>query len=219
MNFRLLYRDEFAGFARSKVMMLLWIGLPLLTMILRFAQPNTGEIPLVLFIALLMSSIAGTLSAVLLATTVTSERNRGVYDLFLVRRATRSELLLAKFFASFTALFAAVILSVLLGVVVEAVTGSLSADVARRSGESLVVSIAGMAVACSVGLLLGTVFDSVALSAIFAVYLGNQLSGLIVLPAVLIESVDPLLYGAAAGTILPFIILSVALRVFNGKSL
>ena len=99
MNFGTLYRDELSGFARSKVMIILWIGLPALVILLRLIRPDADEIPLFVFTAVLISAIGGTLSAVMLSTTVTNEKQRHVYDLFLVRPVQRSTLLLAKYFA------------------------------------------------------------------------------------------------------------------------
>jgi len=219
MNFRRMYQDEFAGFARSKVMLVLWIGLPVVMMIIRFLRPDTEGIPLVMLGAILIASIGGTLSAVLLSTTITNERNRGVYDLFLIRPVTRTDLMLAKFFASLSALLIAVILSLGVGIIVDALVGDFTVEALRSSGQSLVVIIAAISTACSVGMLFGTIFDSVAVSAILSVYLGNQLSGLIILPAILIQTLNPVYTAAAAAIVLPTIILFITIKVFERKSL
>ncbi len=219
MSFKLMYADELKGFAKSKVMIILWIGLPLLSVLFRYFQPQTEGMPLLLFIAVLIASIGGTLSAVLLSTTVTSERNRHVYDLFLIRPVKRSELMLAKYFAALTSLLIAAVLSVLLGTVVAAVKGRLGPDLLSGSAESLVISFAGMAIACSVGLLFGTLFNSVAVSAILSVYLGNQLSSIIILPAVLIQGLNRTVFSLIVGIAVPVLILFITIKVFEKKTL
>lgn len=218
MNFSRLYRDELVGMSRSRVMHTLWIGLPVLTAILRAIQPDTEGIPLLMFVAILISSIGGTLSAVLLSTTVTNERTRGVYDLFLIRPVSRSVLLLSKFFAALSVLIVGVGLSAIVGIGVDAIAGTLDSRIIVESLKSIVMSIAGIATACSVGLLFGTLFDSVAVSAILSVYLGNQLGGIILLPGILIESLDPVLFAVTVGIALPAVILYITVRVFAKKT-
>lgn len=215
---KLLYLDELVGFARSRVMHVLFIGLPALTVLLRLVQPDTEGVPLFSFVAILVSSIGGTLSAVLLSTTVTNERTGGVYDLFLIRPVSRGSLLLSKFFAALSALLVAVVLSMAVGVAVDLIAGRYTAAVVSESLEAIVLCIAGMAVACSVGLFFGTVFDSVAVSAILAVYLGNQLSALVLLPAVFFERIDPMLFALVTGVVVPAAILVVTIRIFSKKT-
>ncbi len=143
MTLRVLYADELRGLARSKVMIALWIGLPLLTLLVKLIQPDTEGVPLLIFAAILVGSIGGTLSAVLLSTMITGERNRHVYDLFLTRPVRRISLLLAKFFAAMTCLFAAAVASIALALAVDAATGASMAGLATKLGESLLVSMRG----------------------------------------------------------------------------
>lgn len=80
MTFRILYNDEIRGFAHSKIIIALWAGLPLLTLLIKFIQPDTEGMSLLFFTGAMVGSIGGTLSAVMLSTTITGERNRHVYD-------------------------------------------------------------------------------------------------------------------------------------------
>ena len=216
----LLYADELRGFVKSKAMIVLLVGLPLLSILMQLLQPNTEGIPLSYFVAILVSGIGGTLGAVLLSTSITSERLRHVYDLFLVRPVRRSQLVLAKFFSALTCLVAAVVLSVGLGFLIDILRSEAAvASLAEGMLYPTVISIAGIAVACSTGILFGMLFSSVAVSAILAVYLGNQLTALIILPTVLVEGFDPLLYAIAVGIGLPTILLLAAIAVFRKKAL
>ncbi len=219
MIFRILYTDELRGLARSRVMIALWVGLPLLTLLLKLIQPNTEGVPLLTFAAVLVGSIGGTLSAVLLSTTITGERNRHVYDLFLTRPVSRGTLLLAKFFAALTCLFVAALGSIGLALVVDAATGALVPGLAGQLGESLLVSVAGMAVASAVGVLFGVLINSIAVSAILSVYLGNQLSAIIILPTVFVEGLNVPLFAGLVGALVPAILMIAAIAVFRRKSL
>ena len=219
MSFRILFVDEFRGFAKSRIMIVLWIGLPLLTLTLRLLVPAAEGLSQLQLVSVVIASVGGTLAAVMLGTTLTSERNRSVYDLFLIRPVSRRDLLLAKFAANLSSLFAAVVLSVALGTIVDLIAGNLSGGVARGIVESLVLSVTGIATACSVGLLFGTIFDSVAVTAILSVYLGNQLSSIVLLPGIFLDRVDPLLFSAVAGVATCVVVLVAAIYIFERKSL
>jgi len=76
----LLFTDELRGFYKSKVMIFLWIGLPIIALLFRFTTAgSTGqELPFTLISSLVVSSIGGTLSAVMLAVFIINEKNRHV---------------------------------------------------------------------------------------------------------------------------------------------
>ena len=219
MNLRILYRDELRGLARSKVMVALWVGLPLLSLAMKLARPDTEGIPLLLLVAVLVGSIGGTLSAVMLSTTITGERSRHVYDLFLIRPVSRATLLIAKYFAAVTCLLAAAVGSIGLAILVDTVSGSLVPEAGRQVAESFLVGLAGMAIASAVGLLFGVLINSIAVSAILSVYLGNQLSAIIILPTVLVEGLNVPLFACLVGLGVPAVVLVIALIVFERKSL
>jgi ABC-2 type transport system permease protein len=217
---RILYLDELRGYLRSKVVIVLMIGLPVLAVLLHALRPDAEGVPLSLFVAILISGIGGTLAAVVLSTSITSERMHGVFDLFLVRPVKRRQLLIAKYFAMLTCLTAAVVVSMGLALCVDAATVGLPVDdLGREIVQSLIIGFAAVAIACSAGVLFGTLFSNVAVSAILAVYLGNQLTGIIVLPTVLVEGFDPVLYAIAVGTALPALILTTAVIIFERKGL
>jgi ABC-2 type transport system permease protein len=218
MTISVLYGDELRGMARSKVMLALWIGLPAIAVLVKVLQPDTEGIPLLTFVAILIGSIGGTLSAVLMSTTITGERSRHVYDLFLVRPVTRTALLLAKYFAVLTCLIGAAAISLGMAAIVDVLTGVQIAGRFAQIGESFLLSLAAMLIASSAGVLFGVLINSIAVSAILSVYLGNQLSALIVLPAVLIADLPVPLFAGVVGTGVPAILLSIAILVFRRKA-
>ncbi|TFF88594.1 MAG: hypothetical protein EU548_08670, partial [Promethearchaeota archaeon] len=66
-------------------MITLWIGFPILSILMHFIQPDTEGIPISVFTGLIVASIGGLLSAVMLSTTIVNEKNARVYDLYLIR--------------------------------------------------------------------------------------------------------------------------------------
>ncbi len=219
MVIKTLFVDEFKGFAKSKVMASLWIGLPLLSILLRYARPDADGMPLLTFVAILLAGIGGTVAAVLLSTGITSERSRHVYDLFLVRPVKRRDLIIAKYLAAFSCLTIAVLLSVLLGLLVEAVTGKLTAETLMKQNlESLLITLTGISIACAVGIFFGIVMNSVAVSAILSAYLGNQITGLVILPIALVSALNVPLYCILVGIAVPVVILTASSVIFERKN-
>ena len=219
MSSLLIYRDELQGFLRSRVMIILAVGLPALVVLLRLVQPDTEGIPFFSFTAILIASIGGTLGSVLLSTGITNERQHHVYDLFLIRPVRRSALLLGKYFGALTVLLAAAMLALLLGIVADVAAGRPTVDIVTSAVQPVVLSLSGMAIACSAGVLLGVLVESVAVSAILSVYLGNQLAALAVLPSALAPQLPVIPLAVAAGVAVPALLLGVSVVVFRRKTL
>jgi ABC-2 type transport system permease protein len=184
----LLFADELRGFYKSKVMIFLWVGLPLMAVLFRFISVETSgqDIPFTLVSTIVVSSLAGTLAAVMLAVFIINEKNRRVYDLFLIRPLKRRHIIMAKFLAVYLCVAIASFISVVTGIVVDyATTGSLSAAVLTDAGTSLVTSLSMIAVSCSAGILIGVVSPTVLVGSILVIYGGNQVSIIPLVPALL----------------------------------
>ena len=218
MSLSLLFRDELNGFYRSKVMLVLWVGLPALSVVLYLLSPNTGGIPVALFAALLVGSIGGVLSAAMLTVSIINERERHVYDLFLIRPVKRRNLLLAKFFAVYGCVLVAGLLAVFVGVGVDRLVMGRTAPLDLGGlGSSLVLLVSMMAVSCSAGILIGVFSPSILVGVILTLYGGNQLAAIVILP-VLLLSADPL-FPLVPGFGISALILLLAIIVFNRKQL
>jgi ABC-2 type transport system permease protein len=215
----LLYTDELKGYYKSKLMLVLWVGLPLLSFLMQFLNPDLEGIPISTFVAILVGSIGGTLSSVMLSTTITGERNRNVYDLFLIRPVKRWEILVSKYFAVLTCLLLAILISLLMGIVVDVIKiGTPIIELLRNNAESLIISLATISIACSIGVFFGAIINSVAVSAVLSVYLGNQVSSIIILPTILIPGIPVELYSILTGLGVSSIVLVVSIILFNKKS-
>jgi len=216
VSLRLLFIDELRGYAKSKIMIVLWIGLPLLSFLIQFIDPGELEgMPISFLVSLVVSSIGGTLSAIMLSTSIVSEKNRHVYELFLIRPVKRSSLLLAKFLAVYLCLVVAVAISLSVGLIIDGFTGKLSENFLSITFEYLIMSLSSMAITCSIGILFGVTVSSVPVAAILSVYLGSQLSSLIILPVFFLQGLNPVVLSLALGIPISIIVIGIDISLFN----
>jgi len=219
MKTGLLFVDELRGFYKSKVMIFLWVGLPIIALMFRFISAGSSgqSIPFTVISALVVSSIGGTLASVMLAVFIINEKNRRVYDLFLIRPLNRRDILLAKFFSVYTCVAIASFIAVLSGIVTDyATTGVLLTAILTDAGQSLAISLSMIAVACSAGVLIGIASPTVLVGAILVIYGGNQISVIPLVPTLLnlpYSSVFTIVIAAAVAVGL----LAAAITVFNRK--
>jgi ABC-2 type transport system permease protein len=214
----MLFKDELRGYYKSKVMVFLWIGLPVLTIIFHFWNPSTGdELPFTMVVAILLSSLGGTLGAVMLVVSIINEKNRRVYDLFLIRPIRRMDILFAKFFAVYVCLAIAIVIALVFGLAVDYFASGYPPAVAMsRTTDSVVASLCMMAISCAVGVLIGIGSPSILVGAILVIYGGNQLSIMPLLPTILGIS-NPLLFSIVLGVLLAAVFMTISVIVFNRK--
>lgn len=218
MSLWILFKDEIKGFYLSKIMLVLWVGMPLLSIFMHFLQPDAEGIPITILVGLLIASLGGVLSSVMLSTTIVSEKNRHVYDLFLIRPVKRFHMMFAKFLAVYSCLGIASLISLGLGMIIDSLTNDIPLNlIMDETLDAIVMSFAAMAIACSAGILIGILSDSVMIAAILSIYLANQLSMLAILPGIMIENIDTLLFSGIVGVIVSIIILIVIAKVVEKK--
>ncbi len=219
MKLQLLYIDELRGFYKSKVMLFLWIGLPIIALLFRFIQSSsTGQaISFAVISALIVSSLAGTLAAVMLAVSIINEKNRHVYELFLIRPLKRRDIMLSKFLSVYTCVAIASFIAIFVGVAADYFTsGVLSATVFQDTAQSLAISLSMVAVSCSAGVLIGVAAPSVLVGAILVIYGGNQISVIPLFPTLLnLPQADLFTVGLAA--VVSVALLAVAIILFERK--
>lgn len=218
MSLILLFLDELKGYAKSKVMIVLWFGLPLLSFLIQFINPAELEgMPISFLVSIVVSSMGGTLSVIMLSTSIVSEKNRHVYELFLVRPVRRSSIILAKYLAVYLCLVIAVSISLAVGLIIDAFTGDLLENYLNITFESLITGISSMSITCSIGIFFGVLVSSVPVAAILSVYLGSQLSSIIILPTFFIPGLDTELLALTLGISLTTIIMGMNILLFNRK--
>ncbi len=184
-----MLKDELTGFYKSKVMLFLWVGLPAISLLLYGLSPDTGGIQVSVFIALIVSSIGGALASIMLVVTIVNEKERKVYDLFVIRPIKRWHIIISKFLAVFTCLAIAGIISIMVGVGVDLLLhGSLPSSLWNSLGDSIVLTLSMMAIACSASVLIGVLSPSILIGVIAVLYGSNQLAALVVLPVFLTDT-------------------------------
>ncbi|NLB55047.1 MAG: hypothetical protein GX811_04665 [Lentisphaerae bacterium] len=219
MKLPLLLVDELRGFYKSKVMLFLWVGLPVIAIFFRFIQSSVeGQaIPFAVISALVVSSLAGTLASVMLAVSIINEKNRHVYDLFLIRPLKRQDIILAKFFSVYICVAIASFISVLAGIATDYITsGTLSTIAFDSIGQSLAITISMLVIACSVGVLSGGVSPSVLVGAILVIYGGNQVSVISLVPT-LLNIEDAVLLTVGLAVLTATVLLALAVVLFERK--
>lgn len=219
MNLALLYGDELRGFYKSRVMIFLWVGLPIVSIIFRFVQASTTgqEISFTIISSVVVSSLAGTLSAVMLAVSIINEKNRHVYELFLIRPLKRRDIVLAKFFSVYSAVAVAACISILVGIAADyATTGTLPTTMLNDTAQSLAISLSMIAISCSAGVLIGIASPTVLVGAILVLYGGNQISVLPLLPT-LLNIQQATLFTITIAGIIAVSLVAIAVRLFDKK--
>ena len=220
MSLRLMYADELAGFARSRVMLVLWVGMPVLALLLHALQPNLeGQMSLTVFAMLVVSTMASTIAAAMLSVGIIHERTRGVYSLFLVRPVRRRSILLGKFFAVFSCVAVASILTLVVGFLFDSLRGAAPGTaVLRELAKSAATGFATIAIASSAATLIGVLAPSVVVGVILVIYGANQLSVLGYVP-VLANLQPAWAYALAIGGVLTIALLALSIALFNRRQL
>ena len=218
MSLGLLFRDELKGFYKSKVMVTLWVGLPLLTLVIYFASPSNQGLSLAAFTAILIGSVGGMLAAAMLVSSIISEKSRHVFDLFVIRPVKRRDIVLSKFLATYACVTAAGIIALVFGALFDlARNGHLQGDILSVSFNALIMAASMTAIACSAGVLIGFFANSMLTGIVLVIYGANQLSVVAALPGLFLpnEPLLPLIPGISVTVVL----LVVTVGMFNRKQL
>ncbi|HWO23959.1 MAG TPA: ABC transporter permease subunit [Kofleriaceae bacterium] len=189
----LLVRDELAGFAKSKVMLVLWVLLPVMAIVGYLALPlnpvvgaSGFKLSATAFMAFLMSSLAGTVAALMVAVDIISEKNRKVYELFVIRPIRREALIWAKFIAVFGCVTVACMVALALGIAVDWVRGQpVSGEMLSDILRSVVSLIGVIALSAGVGAFFGVVSKTILVAVILILYVGQNLAIVPMLPVYL----------------------------------
>jgi ABC-2 type transport system permease protein len=220
VSLRLMYADELSGFAKSRVMLVLWVGMPVLALILHTVQPDLGgQMSLAVFSMLVISTMASTIAAAMLSMGIIHEKARGVYALFLVRPVRRRSILLGKFFAVVTCVGVAALLTLAVGLLYDSLRGGApDAAQLREIAKSAATGLSGIAIASAAATLIGVLAPSVVVGVILVIYGANQLSVLGYLP-VLLDLQPAWLFAVAIGGAVAICLLTLSVILFNRKQL
>lgn len=188
---RLLTRDELIGFAKSKVMLVMWVVLPLIAVGGYLILPDEltggmgdgGMMSATAFMSAILASIAGTVAALMVAVDLVSERNRKVYELFVIRPIRRESIIIAKFLAVFVCVTIACIVSMGAGIGLDAVRGSPpTADSAYEILKSMTMLTGVIAISGGVGVLFGVMSRTILVAVVLILYVGQGITVVPMLP-------------------------------------
>ncbi len=217
----LLLWDEFKGFAKSKTIIALWVGMPLIIIIMHISDPSQGDFPITLFSGIVIASIGGLLAAVILSSTMTNEITKNVYALFLIRPVKRWHIVISKYIAFMFSLTIASLLSFTAGIIVDLIQSTVPSEffkyILKFSFENLLISLSAMSIACASGLVIGMLVKSVAMSVILSIYLGQQMSVIAIMPGYFLENIDPLYFSLGVGFAATVVILALGIFIFKKK--
>ncbi len=207
MSFPLLFSDEIRGFYRSRLMLVLWLGLPLAAILIYALTPENlladQPLSLSLFTALMVSTVAALLASVMLSVNLVNEIEDGSLDLFLVRPVRRWEILISKFLAVFICVVVASLIALGAGIGLDVLLLDNSLSQATMGLEDSLLSLfIVMGVSCSAALLISVFSRSVLVAVILVIFGANQLSALLLLPILLdLGSLEAGLAGLAISVI------------------
>jgi ABC-type transport system involved in multi-copper enzyme maturation permease subunit len=189
---RLLVRDELIGFARSKVMLVLWVVLPCIALLGFLLIPDRAfggagaHMTATAFMSFLEASLAGTVAALMIAVDLVSERNRNVYVLLVIRPIRREAIIWAKFIAVSGCVAMACIVSLLLGLVIDVVRGAPpTAASLYETAKALVSMTAVVAMSTAAGALFGVLARTIVVAVILVLYVGQNIAVIPMLPTYL----------------------------------
>lgn len=218
MSLSLLYRDELRGFYKSNVMIILWIGLPLLGIAAYISLPNPdNDTPISLITSSIISSVGGWLAAIMLAVHIIHEKSHHVYELFLIRPVHRSHIIVSKFLAVFTCVVSAMIISLILSLAVDYFLLQKHSDTLFTDAlESLVPSLSIIAMECAAGAFVGVLVSSV-LVGIILVVITHNISSLTIMLPIMWHYQHTTLLSVVIGIVLSSIFLYLAVALFQRR--
>jgi ABC-2 type transport system permease protein len=190
-----LVRDELVGFAKSRVMLVLWIIVPLIAIGAYMLLPSelTGggfdgkqKLSAFQFMSVLMGSLSGLFAGIIPAADIVGEKNRNVYVLFAVRPFPRSVLLWAKFIAVCGCITMTCVVGFALAIIVDATRGhAVTADLLYEASKAIVQMIELIAMSCALGIVFGVLARSVLVAVLLYIFAGRNLLVIPLLPVYL----------------------------------
>jgi hypothetical protein len=153
------------------------------------------------FMALIESSIAGTVAALMVAVDIVSEKQRKVYDLYVIRPIPRHAIILAKFIAVFVCVTITCLVSMVGGIAVDALRGQPITEL-HETTKAFASLVAVIALSAAVGVFFGVVSRTILVAVILILYVGQNLA---------IVPMLPMYFGILPNSFWMFIAISVVL--------
>jgi ABC-2 type transport system permease protein len=188
---RLMVRDELIGFAKSKVMLVLWLVLPALCLVGYLVLPaelfdhgaGVRGLSATAFMAFITSSIAGTVAALMVAVDIVAEKNRKVYELYVIRPVRPEAIIWAKFLAVFLCVTVGCVTAILLGIGLDWIRGEpIEAKLVYDAFKSNVAMVGVIAISAAVGVFFGVICKTIVVAVLLVLYGGQNIAIIPMLP-------------------------------------
>ena len=219
MSLPLIFYDELKGFYKSKVMISLWIIFPVLTILLHYlSNIDTQEPSSATFTAsILISSIGGMISSIILTSSIINEKDIKAYDLFLIRPIKRWQIIISKYLAVFLSITIAGLLALSIGIIYDSFQNSVPLDLLLpHIIESFITTVSVISVSCSFGILIGVISSSLVLGVIIIIFVGQYVNLLPLIP-VFLEIDNSETTVSIIGLVVTIVLLIAAIFAFNKK--
>lgn len=218
MSFSLMLKDELIGFYKSKVMIFLWFGLSALAVLVHLTSSNDIDgMSLSILTALLVSSISGLLSSVMLAVNIINEKDTRVYDLFLIRPIKRWYILVSKFLAVYLCVSIACIIAISVGVLIDYSESQIFFEsIMKNVVDSFIMTLSIIGISSAFGILIGVVSSSIIVGVILVIFVGNYISTIPTLPLIFNIN-NPVVIVIIIGVIFTIVLMTLSILLFNRK--
>jgi ABC-type transport system involved in multi-copper enzyme maturation permease subunit len=222
----LLFWDELNGFAKSTVMLAMWLGMPLLGIMLYFILPHELPVtnfidggkfvfPASLFLCITLSSTAGLLAATLVSIEIVHEKNKKVYDLFLIRPIHRGSFMWAKFFAVAFCVSVALVFAMVAGILVDLIRGvEISPLMLETIASKTLAGVGVVVLSTAAGIVIGMLSETVVLAVMLVWFVGQNVMFIPILAAVFTNDwVQVVTYGLTiALTVIMMVVASIIFK-------
>jgi len=217
MSFSLIFKDELVGFYKSKAMIFLWIGLPLLAILVHVSS-QTSDMSLSILVSLVVSSIGGLLASVMLTVNIINEKDTRVYDLFLIRPLKRWHILVSKFLAVYICVSIACILAISIGLLVDYSESQIAFEIIIKNiFEPFMMTLAVIAISSAVGVLIGVVAPSILVGVLLVIFGGQYISSIPSIIPFVFNIENPFTIVLILGIIITTLLMSLSILLFNKK--
>ena len=217
MSYSLIFKDELMGFYKSKAMIFLWIGLPLLAILVHVSS-QSADMSLSILVSLVVSSIGGLLASVMLTVNIINEKDTKVYDLFLIRPLKRWHILVSKFLAVYICVSIACIISILIGLLVDYTESQIAFDIiVQNIYEPFIMTLSIIAISSAVGVLIGVVAPSILVGVLLVIFGGNYVSSIPSIIPFVFNIQNPFTIVLILGIIITTVLMALSILLFNKK--
>ena len=217
MSFSLIFTDELKGFYKSKVMIFLWIGLPALAILIHLTTEAYPDLPISLFTAIIVSTLGGLISSIMLIVNIIHEKDQRVYDLFLIRPIKRWHILISKFIAVYIIVSIACFIAVSIGIMIDLVESQIFMDlIMDQIVDLVIITLSTIAISSAFGVLIGVISPSIVAGVIIGIFVGQYIIMIPSIPGILGFESSAILVGLIA-ILITDIMLALAIILFNRK--